>query len=58
VVIEMGVWQIIWIVFMGISLCANAFMHGREIKVNFWTALISTGVHVLLLALGGFFTAG
>ena len=54
----MGVWQIVWIVFMVMSLCANAFMHGRETKVNFWSALVAAGIHVLFLTLGGFFTAG
>jgi hypothetical protein len=51
----MGVCQIIWIVLMGLSLCANAYLHGKETKNNFWGALISVGIQVALLAFGGFF---
>ena len=51
----MGVCQIIWIVLMGLSLCANAYLHGKETKNNFWGALISVGIQATLLACGGFF---
>lgn len=56
--IDVGVCQIIWIALMGLSLCANAYMHGKETKSNFFVALISVGIQATLLALGGFFSAG
>lgn len=54
----MGVWQFIWIGLMVLSLCANAYLHGKETKTNFWAAAISVALQAVILGLGGFFTAG
>ena len=56
----MGVWQIVWICLMAISLGANLVMHGkpREGKHNFFVALIAFGFQLVPLIFGGFFTAG
>lgn len=59
-VIEMGIWQIIWICIMAISLGVNLALHGKPKKGNnnFFVALISFGIQLVPLIFGGFFTAG
>lgn len=56
----MGVWQIVWIAIVGLSLGANLAMHGKpkKGKYNFFVALIAIGIELIPLILGGFFTTG
>lgn len=55
----MGVWQIVWILFMTAGLAAAAIMHGKPKKgeYNFFAVLFSFAFELVLLILGGFFTA-
>lgn len=54
----MGIWQIIWIVLMVLSLGIIITKHGEERsgKWNFWTALGSVAIETTILFFGGFFT--
>lgn len=54
----MGVWQIVWIGIMAVSLGSNLAMHGKpkKGKYNFFVALIAFGIETTVLILGGFFT--
>lgn len=54
----MGVWQIVWIGIMAISLGANLVMRGKpkQGKYNFFVALLGLAIELIPLILGGFFT--
>ena len=53
----MGIWQIIWIAVMALSLGSNLASHGKtEVKTyNFFTTLIAFGINFAILWFGGFF---
>lgn len=55
----MGVWQIVWILFTTAGLAGTAIMHGKPRKgeYNFFAALFGFAFELVLLILGGFFTA-
>lgn len=56
----MGVWQIVWICMMAISLGINLAVHGKpkQGNNNFFISLIAFGIQLVPLIFGGFFTAG
>ena len=53
----MGIWQIIWIGLMMLSLGVNLAHHGKPKSgnSNFLHSLIAFGVHFTILYFGGFF---
>lgn len=53
-----GVCQIILVILYAISLGTVLAMHGKPKtgKYSFWTGLISVGIEMTLLILGGFFS--
>jgi len=53
----MGIWQVIWLGLMMLSLGINLAHHGRPKtgKDNFWYALVGFGIHFVILYYGGFF---
>lgn len=53
----MGIWQIIWIVLICLSLGISISEHGKPKTGNnsFWTSLVATIVNVFILYMGGFF---
>lgn len=53
----MGIWQVIWIGLMMLSLGIVLSQHGRPRtgKYSFWTSLISFGIEFAILYYGGFF---
>lgn len=53
----MGIWQIVWIALMAMSLGCTLADHGklRVKKDNFWIGLASTLLMNAILYLGGFF---
>ena len=52
-----GIWQIVWIGLMMLSLGVNMAKHGKvSNKPNsFWAALIAFGIHLFILIKGGSF---
>lgn len=56
----MGIWQIIWICMMAVSLGVNLAVHGKPKKGNnnFFIALIAFCIQLVPLIFGGFFTSG
>ena len=56
--IDLGVPQIIFLVFYAINLFSSAYLHGKPQtgKYNFFVALVSTTLGILILAWGGFFS--
>lgn len=55
---EMKFCQIAIIVLYGMALGAHLFKHGepKEGKYNFWSALLSFAIYMILLTKGGFFS--
>lgn len=53
-----GIWQIVWIAVMALSMGVNLAKHGKvNTKPNsFWAALIAFGIHLFILIKGGFFS--
>ena len=47
--------QIVVLSWMGIGLLCSVYIHEKEVKVNFWSRLISTAITILILWKGGFF---
>lgn len=58
--IKLGIWQIIWICMMAVSLGVNLAVHGKPKKGNnnFFIALIAFCIQLVPLIFGGFFTSG
>ena len=53
----MGIWQIIWLGLMMLSLGVNLAQHGKPKTGvhSFWSALIGFGIQFAILYYGGFF---
>ena len=47
--------QIVLISAMGLEMLLAVYMHGKEVKINFWSKVINAGFLIFLLVFGGYF---
>ena len=47
--------QIVMLSAIGLDLLLSVYMHGKEVKQNFWSKVINVGFLMFLLLMGGFF---
>lgn len=51
----MNIWSIVVIVLYTLSLGVTLAKHGQQSKYNFWASLLSFGIIMFCLYMGGFF---
>lgn len=52
---RMNIWSIVIIVLYTLSLGVDLAKHGQQGKYNFWASLLSYGIIMFCLYMGGFF---
>lgn len=52
---RMNIWSIVVIVLYTLSLGVTLAKHGQQSKYNFWASLLSFGIIMFCLYMGGFF---